>query len=300
MSTFTGQNIKDFLEAFPDDTSCPAYLAKIKWSEGFTCPKCGHTKGCQKAGHKYHCYNCNHVESATANTLFHKVKFGLRNAFCIVFEMSTSTKSLSSIQMGKRYGIRQGTAWNFMHKVRKAMESSKGHPLEGLVHVDEFVVGGAEEGKKGRSYSTKKQKAAVAVELTDGKKVKRVYVKAIGDYSAKSLTPIFEDHVSRSAKVVTDQWKGYLPLKREYDIEQVPSRKGKNFKELHIIVHQVKSWLRTVHSHIRHKHAQAYFDEFCFRINRSLFKVSIFHKAIERMVKASPVTQMDIKQRISV
>jgi len=40
--------------------------------------KCDHTKGCEKAGYRYHCYGCNHVESATANPLFHKVKFGLQ------------------------------------------------------------------------------------------------------------------------------------------------------------------------------------------------------------------------------
>ena len=58
-----------------------------------------------KKGYRYHCYSCNHVESATSNTLFHKVKFGLQKAFCIVFEMTTSSKSLSSTQLADRYGI---------------------------------------------------------------------------------------------------------------------------------------------------------------------------------------------------
>ncbi len=83
--------------------------------------KCGHIKGCEKSGYNFQCYGCQHVKSATANTLFHKAKFGLQKAFCVVFEMSTISKSVSSIQMGKRFNIRQGTAWYFMHKVRKAM-----------------------------------------------------------------------------------------------------------------------------------------------------------------------------------
>lgn len=77
------------------------------------------TKGCQKSGYKYHCYGCHHVESATANTLFHKVKFGLQKAFYVVFEMSTSSKSVSSIQMEKRFDIRQGTAWFLCKKLEK-------------------------------------------------------------------------------------------------------------------------------------------------------------------------------------
>ncbi len=114
MDVFQGQNILSFIKELPNDEACKAYLAKIKWSEGFICSKCCGTKGCEKSGYNYHCYGCDHVESATANTLFHKVKFGLQKAFCVVFEMSTSSKSISSIQMGKRFSIRQGTAWSFM------------------------------------------------------------------------------------------------------------------------------------------------------------------------------------------
>ena len=74
-------------------------------------------KGCEKTGFTDHCYSFNHVESSMANTLFHKVKFGLQKAFLIFFEMTTTTKSLSSIQVDKRYGISQTTAWFFMQKV---------------------------------------------------------------------------------------------------------------------------------------------------------------------------------------
>ena len=29
-----------FVEMFPDDAACLAYLAKLRWSEGFVCPTC--------------------------------------------------------------------------------------------------------------------------------------------------------------------------------------------------------------------------------------------------------------------
>jgi len=300
MEEFKGQNILNFVKELPDDEACKAYLAKIKWQDGFTCMKCGHTKGCEKADYRYHCYGCQHVESATANTLFHKVKFGLQKAFCVVFEMSTSSKSVSSIQMGKRFDIRQGTAWFFMQKVRKAMKSSQKYPLSEIVHVDEFTVGGKEDGKQGRSYDSKKKKAVIAVELSEKHQIKRVYVKSINDYSAKSLTPIFEEHISATAQIVTDKWRGYSPLKKQYNIKQKLSENGKNFKELHIVIMQLKSWLRAIPTHVTKWHIQAYFDEFCFRMNRSQFKESIFHKTIERMVGAYPVYHKNIKQTLSV
>ena len=300
MEIFKGQNILNLVKELPNDDACKAYLSKIKWMDGFKCSKCGSEKGCEKAGYNYHCYSCNHVESSTANTLFHKVKFGLQKAFLIVFEMTTSTKSMSSIQVGKRYGISQTTAWFFMQKVRVAMQSSQKYPLSQIVHVDEFVVGGKEDGKQGRSYDTKKTKAVIAVELTDKNKVKRVYIKSIDDYSAKSLTPIFEQHISTSAKIFTDKWRGYSPLKSKYNIEQRESKNGKNFKEMHVVIHQIKSWIRTVPTHVSKKHIQSYFDEFSFRINRSIFKETIFHKTIERMINTLPISQKQIIQKLTI
>ncbi|MEI6865260.1 MAG: IS1595 family transposase, partial [Flavicella sp.] len=47
-------------------------------------------------------------------------------------------------------------------------------------------------------------------------------------------------------------------------------------------------------------HIQAYFDEFCFRINRSQYKESIFHKTILRMVLQKPKCQKNIKQTLGV
>lgn len=86
-----------------------------------------------------------------------------------------------------------GVYWYFTQKVRKAMASSQKYPLSELVQVDEFTVGGKEKGKQGRSYDSKKKKAVIAIELNKKHQIKSVYVKSIDDYSAKSLTPIFEE-----------------------------------------------------------------------------------------------------------
>ncbi|VAX26515.1 hypothetical protein MNBD_IGNAVI01-1503, partial [hydrothermal vent metagenome] len=124
MELFKGQNLLEFTERFQTDNNCKEYLSHIKWEEGFTCLKCGHTASQIRKDYSRTCNKCSYTETATANTLFHKVKFGIRKAFFICFEMSTSTKSLSANYMGVRYGITTKTARLFMHKVREAMKSS--------------------------------------------------------------------------------------------------------------------------------------------------------------------------------
>jgi len=267
MNLFTGQNLLEFTEHFNND--CKEYLSKIKWEAGYSCVKCDNKSSQIRKDFSRTCNKCSHTETAPANTLFHKVKFGIRKAFFIVFEMSTTTKSLSASQMGVRFGVTEKTARLFMHKVRDAMKSSESYPIKGNVHVDEFVIGGKEKGKVGRSYDSKKKKIVCSVELTDTGKVRRMYALKIDNYSSKELKVIFKKHIDPVAKVTTDQWKGYRPLSKRYNITQYKSEGGVNFKALHIMIHQVKSWLRTTYSWISPFNVNRYLDEFCYRINRS-------------------------------
>jgi ISXO2 transposase-like protein len=284
MDVFKGQDLLKFTEEFKTDNDCKEYLSKIKWDQGYKCLKCGHTASQIRKDYSRTCNKCSHIESTTAHTLFHKLKFGLRKAFFICFEMATSTKSLSANYMAVRYSITPRTARLFMHKVREAMKSSEENPMDGDVHVDEFVVGGKEEGKVGRSYDSNKKKAITAIQLTEDGKIKRMYAMVIDDFSAKSLSCIFEKHIDKNAQITTDLWRGYRPLTKTFNIAQIPSNNGLNFKALHTMIHQVKSWIRTTFSWVSDFNINRYFDEFCYRLNRSQAKESIFDNLINRMV----------------
>ncbi|MBU0694997.1 MAG: IS1595 family transposase [Bacteroidetes bacterium] len=294
MDIFKGQNLLEFSDRFKTDEDCKEYLSTIKWETGYVCKKCNHTKSQSRKDFSRICNLCSHIESSSSNTLFHKVKFGLRKAFFICFEMSTSTKSLSASYISVRYGVAENTARLFMHKIREAMKSSENNPLDGDVHIDEFVVGGKETGKQGRSYSSKKKKAVCAVQLTQTGKVKRFYALKINNFSSKSLKGIFDKHISKQANVTTDEWRGYRPISKEYKIDQIISKNGMNFKALHTMIHQVKSWIRTTYSWVSEKHINRYFDEFCFRINRSNSKQTIFNNLIQKMVKADKIYHSQI------
>lgn len=289
MDIFKGQEVIEFSRRFQTDLDCKKYLAELKWKDGFSCRKCGHQGSQIRKDYARTCNKCSDTESAGAGILFHKVKFGLLKAFHICFEMSTSTKGLSALYVAKRYSINHKTAMSFMHKVREAMKSSENHPIKGAVHVDEFVVGGQEAGHIGRSYGGKKKKVVCAVELTEAGKVKRFYALQIKDFSAKSLRPIFDQHIDKEAQVTTDQWKGYRPISKDYSIKQVPSELGLNFKAIHTMIHKVKTWLRTTYSWVSKRHIDRYLSEFSYRINRSQNKETVFHNLITRMIKAEKI-----------
>lgn len=294
MDIFKGKNLIEFSERFKTDADCKEYLAEVKWEKGFKCRKCGHTKAQIRKDFSRTCNICSDTESASAGGLFHRVKFGLKKAFFICFEMGTTSKGMSALQVSERYGISEKTARLFMHKVREAMKSSENYPMKGQVHTDEFVVGGKEKGKQGRSYDTKKKKVNCAIELSDKGGVKRFYALKINDFSSKSLRNLFNKHIDKTAKVTADKWRGYDPLEKEYNITQIKSEGGKNFILLHTMIHQVKSWLRTIFSWVSDKNIQRYLNEFSYRINRSNSKETIFHNLIKRMSSTDKITQQEL------
>lgn len=281
---FRGVNSIKFNQRFKDDNDCLAYLAEIKWLDGYSCLRCGNNKfGNGKNPNNKRCSKCRYDESPTTGTMFEKLKFPLLIAFHITFKISTKKKGMSSMELSNEFELRQKTCWAFKQKLQKVMQSSLKNVLTGDVHVDEFLVGGPEEGKKGRSKGLKKLIVFALEIVKDG--VGRAYAQVIDHSSAIELGGFLVKYVSREAVITSDKWSGYTPLKKEFkNLKQVPSNEGKNFKELHIHVMNIKGWLRGIHHHCSKEHMQNYLDEYHFRYNRRSNMDTIFNVLIKKMM----------------
>ncbi len=290
---YKGVNSIEFNKYFQTEGDCYRYLADIKWSfeNIYQCKKCGHLKyGKGKKLYSRRCAKCNYDESPTASTMFDKLKFSLLIAFHICFKISTKKKGMSSLELSEEFGLRQKTVWEFKWKIQQAMTSSRKSQLEGKVQVDEFLIGEYEEGKVGRSADSKKKLVIVALEILEEKKgVGRAYAQVIERASSKEFRPFFETYISNDAKIVTDVWKGYLPLKKDYpNLEQIPSEKGKGMQQLHIHIMNIQGWLRGIHHHCSKERLQGYLDEYHFRYNRRAMMGSVFDLLIRKMVVSEP------------
>lgn len=295
---FHGVNAIEFHKCFQNDEACYEYLSIAKWDgDSFSCKKCGYDKYCQgKKPFSRRCLRCKYDESPTAGTALDKVKFPLHLAFHILFKVSVRKKGLSTLELSREFGIRQKTCWAFKWKIQQAMESSGLYPLSGEVHVDDCIIGGPEEQKRGRSHGEKKF-VVVALEIVkDG--VGRAYAEVIYDFSAKSFRPFFEKHISKDAVVKTDEWTGYKPLKKAYpNLVQVPSESGKGFPNIHIHIMNLKGWLRGIHHHCSEEHLQGYLNEYHFRFNRRNNEEVLFNSLVKRMVKNSVIRLNKRKER---
>jgi len=135
----------------------------------------------------------------------------------------------------------------------------------------------------------------VALEIVESG-VGRAYAQCIDNASAASLRPFFETYISKDAKIVTDEWKRYIPLKKDFpNLEQIKSDNGKNFGDLHIHIMNLKGWLRGIHHHCTKERLQGYLDEYHFRYNRRSNMDTIFDLLIKRMVKNEPIRLLPCK-----
>lgn len=289
-SKFIGVNSIKFYNRFSTDESCYQYLSDIKWqANNFCCRKCGNANYCSgRKPYSRRCTRCKYDESPTAGTMFDKCKFPLHLAFHIAFKISTKKKGMSSLELSQEYELRQKTCWEFKRKLQVAMQSSLRFPLSGVVHVDEFFIGGEEEGMPGRSKGDKRL-VIVALEIVEAG-VGRAYARCIEDASSNSFRPFFEDHISKDAQIITDEWRGYLPLRKDYPkLKQMKSNKGNNFPDLHLHIMNLKGWLRGIHHHCSKEHLQGYLDEYHFRYNRRSYMGTIFDILIKRMVENNSI-----------
>lgn len=289
---FEGVTIIEFKKRFKTNEDCMQYLVEQKWPDGFTCKRCGHT--CYTKGRQWfykRCASCRYDESATANTVFHGAKLKLMSIFEMAFRIIVRKKGMSSCELSKELGCQQKTAWAIKAKLQQAMISSEQYDLKGNVEVDEFMVGGFENDAPGRTHGSKSL-VVLAIERVVDKNghesLGRAYAKTIDNASTEALKTIFDKHISKQSKIKTDGWRGYAPLKKDWNITQLPSQKGSNFRLLHAHIMNIKGWLRGIHHKCSPDRLNDYLNEYHFRFNRRSFMNSIWEKLIQRAMLTPP------------
>ena len=92
----------------------------------------------------------------------------------------------------------------------------------------------------------------------------------------------------------TDKWRGYRPISKAHDITQIESNRGLNLKAPQTWMRQVKSWIKTTFSWISDDNLNRYFSEFCFGIDRSQNKATIFNDIIFEIVEGDKLYQSEL------
>jgi hypothetical protein len=264
----------DFIKRFPDDRSCFAFLVQKKWNDGFTCRKCNHALF--SIGRKWHhrrCKKCRYEESATAHTLFHKIKFPLLKAFQIIHLLSTSNTGLSTVEIANSFDIKQSTAWFFKRKVQQA-----------FYNVETSFL--TEQSKLATSDSLVRLRTLLPARLNRVTKVNfetRIHAGHNSTEIHKALISSIHMKGRLRARVVEKhrkacgmRWLINLQMGRRND-----ERLCEKYRS------QMVDWIKSTHQHISAKHMFYYCCEFNFRLNQQQLQDcwSTFFRVMDSMVR---------------
>jgi transposase-like protein len=287
-----------FLEWFPDQTRCLAYLERLRWRDGFECPACG-TRGepYRTTRNRLTCRECMHEASVTAGTIFHRTRTPLPVWFAAVWYITSQKHGMSALGLQRILGFGSyQTAWAMLHKLRRAMVRPGRDRLSGTVEVDEIYVGGEETGVRGRE-TEKKAVVAVAVELRKPRGFGSIRLKRIDNAAAASLMPFIEEAVLPGSVVCTDGWGAYCGLV-EHGYHHFLKNQSRSKDPAHVLLpgpHRVSSllkrWLLGTHQGaVGMSHLDYYLDEFTFRFNRrsSRSRGLLFYRLLEQTVGEPP------------
>jgi len=301
----------DFEKRFSTEESCAEFLEKLRWPDGFVCPRCGSkAHWALRCRRLIECVGCGHQSSVTAGTVFHGSRKPLKLWFRAMFLIVTQKLGVSAKNFQRHMGLRSyKTAWLWLHKLRRAMVRPERPKLEGSVEVDEAFVGGVEEGSHGRGSSN--PIVAVAVEVIDDRQERerkkarlgRVRLEVIEDATEVSLTSFVAQNVRHGATIHTDGSTSYNEL-NEVGFKQQRHVIGKDRKRavqllpgVHRVISLVKRWLLGTHQGaVSAKHLYWYLQEYTFRFNRRLSSHpgKLVHRLAEQLMKTSPITYRTI------
>ncbi len=220
--------IMQWEKAFPDEDACCAYLVAHRWPDKVViCPRCGndavHPVGTMDF--RWQCYQCSPTGyrfSHLVGTVFENTNYPLRTWFRVVHMMLTSKKGVSALQVHRVIGTGSyRTAWSMCHRIRAGLANEDFRKLMGIVEVDETFVGGKSRNRhkskrgpdsKGGGIGSGKTPVVGAVQRKGN-----IVARVIDTVSADILTAFVQETVSNKVSLlVTDEWKGYGRLKKEY------------------------------------------------------------------------------------
>src|SRR3954454_19675364 len=195
----------EFRERLGTEEACRQTLFEMRWREGLTCPACGHRGFCRlKTRELFQCNRCKKQVRLTAGTVFQDTKLPLTVWFAAVYHLTQSKNGISSIELGRRPGVKQGTAWLMKHKLMRVMAAREaGKPkLSGRVEMDDAYLGGERQGgKRGRGAAGKKPFVA-AVETTAERKPRRLRLTVVKGFRKREVEKLAKAAIEPGATVV--------------------------------------------------------------------------------------------------
>lgn len=300
------------LDWFADEQACLSYVERIRWPEGFVCPRCGGTEEPYRSSRgRLMCRGCRYQCTVTAGTVFDKTRTPLRTWLAAAWYLTNQKHGVSALGLKRVLGLGSyQTSWTMLHRFRRAMVRPGRERLNGTVEVDETYVeirdsSSLRKGARPKSH-TPKTLVAIAIEMLEPKGFGRIRLRRIAAGAERYLLPFVCGVVERGATVHTDGSPAYRSLSEHGYLHDQSVHLGSvapahvSMPGVHRVASLLKRWLLGTHQGaVQPTQLDYYLDEFTFRFNRrsSRSRGLLFYRLLAQAVVTEPVTYRRIAAR---
>lgn len=273
-----GLSEAEFRDRFGSEEACRKALFEMRWRAGLTCPSCGHRGFCELQTRKvFQCNRCKKQLSLTAGTVFQDSKLPLTTWFGAIYHLSQSKGGISSVELGRRLGVKQATAWLVKHKLMRAMAEREARKpkLQDRVEIDDAYLGGERSGGKRGRGAAGKTPIVAAVETTPERKPRRLKLTVVKGFRKKEIEKLAKRDFAPGSTVVSDGLSCW-PAVAKAGCDHFPMVTGSGrqaakwapFRWVNTTLGNIKTAIAGTYHHVSAKHAQSYLTSFAYRFNR--------------------------------
>ena len=149
---------------------------------------------------------CKKQLSLTAGTVFQDSKLPLTVWLAAIYQLTQAKGGISSIELARRLGVRQPTAWLVKHKPMRAMAArgAAKPKLSGRVETDDAYLGGERPGGKRGRGAAGKQPFVAAVSTSDERRPRKIKLLPVRGFRKREVGKPVAAHLTSTSRVVTD------------------------------------------------------------------------------------------------
>lgn len=302
----SGMSIPEFLAQYGTETQCEAALERVRWPDGFRCPRCGGHAHCVLHGNSrkvFQCNACRHQASLIAGTVMQGTKLPLVTWFLAIYLLSQAKTGLSALALKRQLGVSYPTAWALQHKLMQAMtEREERYVLSGTVQLDDAYLGGERAGGKAGRGSENKVPFVAAVSLNDAGHPLRVKLTPVTGFSSQAIAEWARAHLAPGSTVHSDGLACFNAVATAGCLHEptvVAGRKPKDLPEfqwVNTVLGNLKTSLSgSYHAFGFSKYATRYLAAFAYRFNRRFDLATLPARLLVAAVRCGPFPEPSLR-----
>ena len=152
--------VTDLALKIQSEADAYAFFESLRWPDGkVVCPHCGSEArhyflaatmpggrrtrtGAVSERRVWKCRDCRKQFSVITGTVMHGTKAPIRVWLFVIFEMAANKNGIAALEIQRKYGVANRTAWFMCHRVREAMLRTSPDKMLGTIVSDETYIGG--------------------------------------------------------------------------------------------------------------------------------------------------------------